>query len=71
VRKNVFAENNQEPQKGILSIGLPIFSFKGVEEAITLIAESENVSIDVLKMDYAHKFRKIGNQLSKALGYRG
>jgi len=50
---------------------VPIFSSKGVEEAINLIAEPEDVSIDVLKMDYAHKLGKIGNQLSEALGYRG
>jgi DNA-binding IclR family transcriptional regulator len=71
VRKNGFAENNQEQRAGILAIAVPIFSSKGVEGAINLIAEPEDVSIDVLKTDYAAKLMKVGSQLSEALGYRG
>ena len=71
VRKNGFAENNQENRAGIVAIAVPIFSTKGVTAAINLIAEPEDVSIDVLKMDYAPKLMKIGNQLSEALGHRG
>jgi DNA-binding IclR family transcriptional regulator len=71
VRKNGFAENNQEQRAGILAIAVPVFSSKGVTGAINLIAEPEDVSIDVLKMDYAPKLMKIGRQLSEALGYRG
>lgn len=71
VRKNGFAENNQELRKGILAIAVPIFSSKGVEGAINLIAEPEDVSFDMFKMDYAPKLMKIGNQLSQALGHLG
>jgi DNA-binding IclR family transcriptional regulator len=71
VRKYGFAENNQENRAGIVAIAVPIFSTKGVTAAINLIAEPEDVSIDVLKMDYAPKLMKIGNQLSEALGHRG
>jgi len=71
VRKNGFAENNQEQRAGIVAIAVPVFSSKGVTGAINLIAEPEDVSIDVLKMDYAPKLMKIGSQLSEALGYRG
>ena len=52
-------------------LSAPIFSSKGVTGAINLIAEPEEVSIDVLKTDYAPKLMKISNQLSEALGYRG
>ena len=71
VRKNGFAENNQEQRQGIMAIAVPIFSSKGITGAINLIAEPEDVSIDVLKMDYAPKLMKMGSQLSEALGYRG
>jgi DNA-binding IclR family transcriptional regulator len=71
VRKNGFAANNQEQRAGIIAIAAPIFSSKGVTGAINLIAEPEEVSIDVLKTDYAPKLMKISNQLSEALGYRG
>lgn len=71
VKKNGFAENNQESRPGIVAIAVPVFSSKGVTGAINLIAEPENVSIDVLKMEYAPKLIKIGKQLSEALGYRG
>jgi len=71
VRKNGFAENNQEQRAGIVAIAVPVFSSKGVTGAINLIAEPEEVSIDVLKTDYAPKLMKVGNQLSEALGYRG
>jgi DNA-binding IclR family transcriptional regulator len=71
VRKNGFAENNQESRAGIIAIAVPVFSSKGVIGAINLIAEPEEVSIDVLKTDYAPKLMKMGIQLSEALGYRG
>ena len=71
VRKNGFAVNNQEQRAGIIAIAVPVFSSKGITGAINLIAEPEDVSIDVLKTEYAPKLMKIGNQLSEALGYRG
>jgi DNA-binding IclR family transcriptional regulator len=71
VRKNGFAENNQEQRSGIVAIAAPVFSSKGVMGAINLIAEPEEFSIAVLKKDYAPKLMKVGNQLSEALGYRG
>lgn len=71
VRKNGFAENNQEQRAGIIAIAVPVFSSKGVTGAINLIAEPEDLSIDVLRRDYAPKLMKMGSQLSEALGYRG
>lgn len=71
VRKNGFAENNQESRAGIIAIAVPVFSSKGVIGAINLIAEPEEFSIDTLKTRYASKLMKIGEQLSEALGYRG
>lgn len=71
VRKNGFAENNQEQRAGIIAIAAPVFSSKGVTGSINLIAEPEEASIDVLKTDYAPKLMKVAGQLSEALGYRG
>jgi DNA-binding IclR family transcriptional regulator len=71
VRKNGFAVNNQELRAGIIAIAAPVFSSKGITGAINLIAEPEDVSIDVLMREYAPKLMKVGNQLSEALGYRG
>jgi DNA-binding IclR family transcriptional regulator len=71
VKNNGFAENNQESRAGIIAIAAPVFSSKGVIGAINLIAEPEEISIDVLKTDYAPKLIKMGMQLSEALGYRG
>jgi IclR family pca regulon transcriptional regulator len=71
VRNNGFAENNQEQRQGIMAIAVPVFSSKGITGAINLIAEPEDVSIDMLRVDYAPKLIKIGSQLSEALGYRG
>ncbi len=71
VRNEGFAASNQEERAGIVAVAVPIFSSKGVAGAINLIAEPEEVPIDVLKTDYAPKLMKIGSQLSEALGYRG
>jgi DNA-binding IclR family transcriptional regulator len=71
VRKNGFAVNNQEQRPGIIAIAVPVFSSKGITGAINLIAEPEEVSIDVLKTEYVPRLMKVGKQLSEALGYRG
>ena len=70
VRKNGFAVNNQELQRGILAIAVPVFSVSGVTCAINLVGEPEDVSIDTLKNEYAPKLMKVGKELSEALGYR-
>jgi IclR family pca regulon transcriptional regulator len=70
VRKNGFALNNQEFQLGILAVAVPIFSASGVEGAINLVGEPENLSIDTLRNHYAPKLMRIGKELSKALGYQ-
>ena len=71
VRKNGFAVSDQEARRGILAIAVPLFSSKGAVGAINLIAEPEDVSIDVLERDYAPKLMEVGSQLSETLGYRG
>lgn len=71
VRKSGFAVNDQEARRGILAIAAPIFSSKAVAGAINLIAEPEDVSIDVLQRDYAPRLMEVARQLSETLGYRG
>jgi IclR family pca regulon transcriptional regulator len=71
VRTNGFAASDQEQRAGILAIAVPFFSPKGVAGAINLVAEPEDVSIEVLKTDYAFKLMRVGSQLSEALGHRG
>ncbi|MGD0657691.1 MAG: IclR family transcriptional regulator [Syntrophorhabdales bacterium] len=71
VRNNGFAASNQEERAGIVAVAAPVFSSKGVAGAINLVAEPEEVPIDVLKTEYAPKLMKVGSQLSEALGYRG
>ena len=70
VRRNGFATNDQEFQSGILAVAVPVFSSRGIICAINLVTEPEDVSIDVLKTQYAPKLLKIGRELSEALGYR-
>ncbi len=71
VRKRGFATGNQEERAGIVAVAVPVFSSTGVAGAINLIAEPEEVPIDVLKTEYAPRLVKVGSQLSEALGYRG
>lgn len=69
VREKGFAENNQESRPGIIAIAAPVFSSEGVVGAINIIAEPENVSIDVLASECAPKLVKVCQELSEALGY--
>ena len=71
VRKRGFAIGNQEERAGIVAVAVPVFSSKGVAGAINLIAEPEEVPVDVLQTEYAPRLVKVGSQLSEALGYRG
>jgi DNA-binding IclR family transcriptional regulator len=69
VRKDGFAVSNQEFQRWILAIAVPVFSISGIACAINLVGEPEDVSIDTLRKEYAPKLMKVGKQLSEALGY--
>lgn len=68
VRKNGFAINDQEFLKGIRAIAVPVFSPTGVDYAINIVVEPEDVSIDELRNKYAPKLIKTGKELSGALG---
>jgi DNA-binding IclR family transcriptional regulator len=70
VRKDGFAMNNQEFQWGILAVAVPVFSTSGVVGAINLVGEPENLSVDILRYEYAPKLMSVGKELSNALGYR-
>jgi IclR family pca regulon transcriptional regulator len=70
VKKNGFAINDQEFLKGIRAIAVPLFSPTGVNSAINIVVEAEEISVDALKKKYALKLIKVGSDLSKALGYR-
>jgi IclR family transcriptional regulator, pca regulon regulatory protein len=70
VRKDGFATSNQEHQRGILAIAVPVFSSTGVVCAVNLVGEPEDVTMDLLRTEYAPKLATIGKELSLALGYR-
>lgn len=70
VRSDGFAIDDQELIRGILAVGAPIFSSRGVDGAINVIVEPEDVSAEELKRVYAPKLLKLCRQLSEALGYR-
>jgi IclR family transcriptional regulator, pca regulon regulatory protein len=69
-RRDGFAIGNQEHQRGIIAIAVPVFSPTGVVSAVNLVGEPEDVTIDELKTEYAPKLIKVGRELSAALGYR-
>jgi DNA-binding IclR family transcriptional regulator len=69
-RKGGFAASNQEHQRGILAIAVPVFSSSGVACAVNLVGEPEDVTMHALKTEYAPKLIKVGKELSAALGYR-
>ncbi len=70
VRKDGFAMSNQEHQRGILAIAVPVFSSAGVVCAVNLVGEPEDVTMDALRSEYAPRLVKVGKELSAALGYR-
>ena len=70
VKKEGFAVIDQEFLLGILAIAVPIFSASGVIGAINIVGEPENLSVETLRNEYAPKLLKVGNELSKALGYQ-
>jgi len=70
VRRDGFAINDQEFLRGIRAVAVPIFSPDGVNCAINIVVEPEEVSIDELRNYYAPKLIRMGKELSRALGYR-
>ncbi|HVN24775.1 MAG TPA: IclR family transcriptional regulator [Syntrophorhabdales bacterium] len=70
VRRDGFATSDQEHQRGIIAIAVPVFSSTGVVCAVNLVGEPEDVSMENLKREYAPKLMKVGKELSLALGYR-
>lgn len=70
VRKDGFAVSNQEHQRGILAVAVPVFSSTGVTCAVNLVGEPEDVTMDVLRTEYAPKLMRVGKELSKALGFQ-
>jgi DNA-binding IclR family transcriptional regulator len=71
IRKDGFAVDNQEYLKGIIAIGVPIFSATDVSGSINMIFEPEDVCIEELRNKYAPKLMELGKKLSEALGHRG
>ena len=70
IRKNGFALNEQEFNRGILAVAAPVFSDTGVVCAVNMIAEPEDASIDTLREQYAPGLMAVARELSKALGYQ-
>jgi IclR family pca regulon transcriptional regulator len=70
VKKDGFAINDQEFLKGIRAIAVPVFSPAGVTCAINIVVESEEVSVEVLRKEYAPKLIRMGTELSGTLGQR-
>jgi IclR family pca regulon transcriptional regulator len=68
VRRDGFAINDQEFLRGIRAVAVPIFSPDGVNCAINIVVEPEEVSIDELRKYYAPKLIRVGKELSRALG---
>jgi IclR family transcriptional regulator, pca regulon regulatory protein len=69
-KRDGFAISNQEYQRGIIAVAVPVFSSTGVACAVNLVAEPEDVTIPRLRAEYAPKLMKLGRELSTALGYR-
>jgi DNA-binding IclR family transcriptional regulator len=70
IRKNGFAFSDRVAKGGFLTIAVPIFSSEGVAYAMNMIAEPEDATIETMRERYAPKLINVGNELSKALGYR-
>lgn len=70
VRRDGFASTDREMSRGILALAVPVFSPQGVECAINMVAEPEDVTIETFRAEYAPKLMAVGRELSKALGYR-
>jgi IclR family pca regulon transcriptional regulator len=70
VRANGFSVNDEELLIGVRAIAVPVFSHQNAFYAINVIVASEQVSVNELKNEYAPKLIKIGNELSKAMGYQ-
>ena len=69
VRRDGFALNDQEFLRGIRAVAVPIFSPDGVNCAINIVVEPEEVSIEELRKQYAPRLISVGKELSRALGY--
>ena len=70
VRKEGFAVSNQEFQRWVLAIAVPIFTASGVAGAINLVGEPEDVTVETLRNEYAPKLIQVGKELSESLGFR-
>ena len=70
VRKKGFATGDEEFEKGIRAIAVPLFSPNGVAYSINVVVPSATVSMDELKIKYAPKLIKIGQEISEMLGYQ-
>jgi IclR family pca regulon transcriptional regulator len=71
VRREKYAINDEESQKGVRAIGVPVFSSEGVAYAMDLVVPSEEISINELRSIYAPKMIKMGKEISEAMGYQG
>lgn len=70
VRKEGFATGDEEFVKGIRAIAVPLFSPNGVAYSINVVVPGDTVSMDELKIKYAPKLIKIGQEISEMLGYQ-
>ena len=69
-KRDGFAISNQEHQRGIIAVAVPVFSSTGAVGAVNLVAEPEDVTIPELRTEYAPKLIRLGRELSAALEYR-
>jgi IclR family transcriptional regulator, pca regulon regulatory protein len=69
-KRDGFAISDQEHQRGIIAVAVPVFSSTGVAGAVNLVAEPEDVTIPELRTEYAPKLINLGRELSAALEYR-
>jgi len=70
VRREGFATGDEEFAKGIRAIAVPLFSPNGVAYSINVVVPSDIVSMVELKIKYAPKLIKIGQEISEMLGYQ-
>jgi DNA-binding IclR family transcriptional regulator len=70
VRKNGYAEHDQEFLRGVRAVAVPVFSPNGVTCAINIVVEPEEVSMIELRNIFAPKLIKLGKELSEALGFQ-
>ncbi len=70
IRRHGYALNDEESERGIRALAVPIFSSEGVVYAMHIVSASEEISVDDLEHFYAPRLMEMGRKISEALGHR-